>query len=45
VGAAQGDPAASDNLADAWRAVMPSLTERGRGRVLILGGGAQSIGL
>jgi threonine dehydrogenase-like Zn-dependent dehydrogenase len=37
--------AASDNLADAWRAVIPPLTARGGGRVLILGGGARSIGL
>ncbi|HST84271.1 MAG TPA: alcohol dehydrogenase catalytic domain-containing protein, partial [Kineosporiaceae bacterium] len=37
--------AASDNLADAWRAVVPALTDRSGGRVLILGGGAKSIGL
>jgi threonine dehydrogenase-like Zn-dependent dehydrogenase len=37
--------AASDNLADAWRAVVPALTERPGGRVLVLGGGAKSIGL
>jgi alcohol dehydrogenase len=37
--------AASDNLADAWRAVVPALTARDGGRVLILGGGAKSIGL
>ncbi|WP_433516303.1 alcohol dehydrogenase catalytic domain-containing protein [Nonomuraea sp. CA-143628] len=37
--------AAGDNLADAWRAVIPPLTARGGGRVLILGGGARSIGL
>lgn len=37
--------AASDNLADAWRAVVPPLRERPAGRVLILGGGAKSIGL
>jgi threonine dehydrogenase-like Zn-dependent dehydrogenase len=36
---------ASDNLADAWRAVVPPLTLREGGRVLILGGGATSIGL
>ena len=37
--------AASDNLADAWRCVVPMLRERPGGRVLILGGAAQSIGL
>jgi alcohol dehydrogenase len=37
--------AASDNLADAWRAVIPALAKREGGRVLILGGGAKSIGL
>ncbi|MEN3608926.1 alcohol dehydrogenase catalytic domain-containing protein [Plantactinospora sp. ZYX-F-223] len=37
--------AASDNLADGWRAVVPPLTDRGGGRVVILGGGAKSIGL
>jgi threonine dehydrogenase-like Zn-dependent dehydrogenase len=37
--------AASDNLADAWRAVVPGLTARPGGRVLVLGGGAKSIGL
>ncbi|MCC5574167.1 alcohol dehydrogenase catalytic domain-containing protein [Microtetraspora sp. AC03309] len=37
--------AASDNLADAWRAVVPPLAEREGGTVLILGGGAKSIGL
>jgi alcohol dehydrogenase len=37
--------AASDNLADAWRAVVPPLTAREGGAVLILGGGAKSIGL
>jgi threonine dehydrogenase-like Zn-dependent dehydrogenase len=37
--------AASDNLADAWRTVVPALRERPGGSVLILGGGAQSIGL
>jgi threonine dehydrogenase-like Zn-dependent dehydrogenase len=37
--------AASDNLADAWRCVVPPLRQRPGGRVLILGGAAQSIGL
>ncbi|MBN6054921.1 alcohol dehydrogenase catalytic domain-containing protein, partial [Nonomuraea sp. RK-328] len=37
--------AASDNLADAWRAVVPHLAERPGGTVLVLGGGAKSIGL
>ena len=37
--------AASDNLADAWRAVVPGLRERPGGSVLVIGGGAQSIGL
>ena len=37
--------AASDNLSDAWRAVVPPLRERPGGAVLIIGGGAQSIGL
>jgi threonine dehydrogenase-like Zn-dependent dehydrogenase len=37
--------AASDNLADAWRAVVPALSDRPGGSVLILGGGAKSIGL
>lgn len=37
--------AASDNLADAWRTVVPHLRERPGGRVLVLGGGARSIGL
>jgi alcohol dehydrogenase len=37
--------AAGDNLADAWRAVVPPLADRGGGRVLVLGGGAKSIGL
>jgi alcohol dehydrogenase len=36
---------ASDNLADAWRAVVPPLRERPAGSVLVIGGGAQSIGL
>jgi len=37
--------AASDNLADAWRAVVPPLRERPDGSVLVIGGGGQSIGL
>jgi threonine dehydrogenase-like Zn-dependent dehydrogenase len=37
--------AASDNLADAWRAVVPPLQVRPGGNVLVIGGGAQSIGL
>jgi threonine dehydrogenase-like Zn-dependent dehydrogenase len=37
--------AASDNLADAWRAVVPPLRARPGGMVLVLGGGAKSIGL
>ncbi|KGN34292.1 dehydrogenase [Knoellia sinensis KCTC 19936] len=37
--------AASDNLTDAWRSVVPPLRERPGGRVLVLGGGGQSIGL
>jgi alcohol dehydrogenase len=37
--------AAGDNLADAWRAVVEPLRARPGGRVLVLGGGAQSIGL
>ncbi|MDL9935273.1 alcohol dehydrogenase catalytic domain-containing protein [Gordonia sp. ABSL1-1] len=37
--------AASDNLSDAWRCVVPPLAERPGGSVLILGGAAQSIGL
>jgi alcohol dehydrogenase len=36
---------ASDNLADAWRAVVPPLGQRPDGKVLVIGGGAQSIGL
>ena len=36
---------ASDNLSDAWRAVAPPLRERPGGSVLVIGGGAQSIGL
>ncbi|GAF46492.1 zinc-dependent alcohol dehydrogenase [Rhodococcus wratislaviensis] len=37
--------AASDNLADAWRCVVPPLTRRPGGSVLVLGGAGQSIGL
>lgn len=37
--------AASDNLTDAWRAVVPPLADRPGGTVLVIGGGAQSIGL
>src|SRR4051812_16109517 len=37
--------AASDNLADAWRTVVPQLERRPGGSVLVIGGGAQSIGL
>jgi alcohol dehydrogenase len=37
--------AANDNLADAWRAVVPALADREGGRVVVLGGGAKSIGL
>ena len=37
--------AAGDNLADAWRAVVPPLRERPGGSVLVIGGGAKSIGL
>ena len=37
--------AASDNLSDAWRTVVPPLGERPGGSVLVIGGGAQSIGL
>jgi alcohol dehydrogenase len=37
--------AAGDNLADAWRSVVPPLAERPGASVLILGGGAASIGL
>lgn len=37
--------AASDNLADAWRSVVPPLRSREGGSVLVLGGGGQSIGL
>jgi threonine dehydrogenase-like Zn-dependent dehydrogenase len=37
--------AASDNLANAWRAVVPALRERPGGSALVIGGGGQSIGL
>lgn len=37
--------AAGDNLADAWRAVVPPLAAREGGSVLVLGGGARSIGV
>jgi threonine dehydrogenase-like Zn-dependent dehydrogenase len=37
--------AASDNLSDAWRCVVPALQHRPGGRVLIINGAAQSIGL
>jgi threonine dehydrogenase-like Zn-dependent dehydrogenase len=37
--------AAGDNLADAWRSVVPPLRERPGGSVLVIGGGAKSIGL
>jgi alcohol dehydrogenase len=37
--------AAGDNLADAWRSVVPPLSERPGASVLIVGGGAKSIGL
>ncbi|MGH3412064.1 MAG: zinc-dependent alcohol dehydrogenase, partial [Marmoricola sp.] len=37
--------AASDNLTDAWRSVVPPLQDRPGGRVLVIGGGGQSIGL
>ncbi len=37
--------AASDNIADAWRAVVPPLQTHPEAKVLILGGGASSIGL
>ena len=37
--------AAGDNLADAWRAVVPPFRMRPDGTVLVIGGGAQSIGL
>jgi threonine dehydrogenase-like Zn-dependent dehydrogenase len=37
--------AASDNLADAWRSVVPPLSRRPGASVLVVGGGAKSIGL
>lgn len=37
--------AAGDNLADAYRSVVPPLATRDGGSVLVLGGGAKSIGL
>ncbi|MFC5993673.1 zinc-binding dehydrogenase [Pseudonocardia hispaniensis] len=37
--------AASDNLSDAWRSVVPPLRRRPGGKVLVIGGGGQSIGL
>jgi threonine dehydrogenase-like Zn-dependent dehydrogenase len=37
--------AASDNLPDAWRSVVTPLRDRPEGSVLIIGGGAKSIGL
>jgi threonine dehydrogenase-like Zn-dependent dehydrogenase len=37
--------AAGDNLADAWRSVVTPLRERPGGSVLVIGGGAKSIGL
>jgi alcohol dehydrogenase len=37
--------AAGDNLADAWRCVVPPLAERPGASVLVIGGGAKSIGL
>lgn len=37
--------AASDNLSDAWRTVVPHIKKRPDSTVLIIGGGAQSIGL
>ncbi|MEU1995639.1 alcohol dehydrogenase catalytic domain-containing protein [Nocardia gamkensis] len=37
--------AAGDNLSDAWRCVVPALRVRPDGKVLVLGGAAQSIGL
>lgn len=42
---AQRVAAASDNLADAWRCIVPHLDAYPQARVLVLGGGAQSIGL
>lgn len=37
--------AAGDNLTDAWRSVVPPLAQRPEGKVLVIGGGGQSIGL
>jgi len=37
--------AAGDNLADAWRSVVPPLGDRPGASVLVIGGGAKSIGL
>lgn len=37
--------AASDNLSDAWRSVVPHVHGRPEPRVLVIGGGGQSIGL
>jgi threonine dehydrogenase-like Zn-dependent dehydrogenase len=37
--------AAGDNLADAWRSVVPPLRDRPGASVLVIGGGAKSIGL
>jgi threonine dehydrogenase-like Zn-dependent dehydrogenase len=37
--------AASDNLSDAWRAIVPPLSKRPGGKVLVIGGGCRSIGL
>lgn len=37
--------AAADNLADAWRCVVPQLARRPGADVLVVGGGARSIGL
>jgi threonine dehydrogenase-like Zn-dependent dehydrogenase len=37
--------AAGDNLADAWRSVIPPLSSRPGASVLVIGGGAKSIGL
>src|SRR5699024_3026940 len=37
--------AASDNLSDAWRSIVPPLALRPGGKVLVIGGGGQSIGL
>ena len=36
---------AGDNLTDAWRSVAPPLRQRPGGRVIVIGGAAQSIGL